>query len=74
MSIEVKLKGDVLSIYIDSLPHLIIRKSIIGFQAWNRENRWWEIEFYLKDQKILTQYDDSKKWSEILKQLNLLFL
>lgn len=74
MNVEVTLKGDVLSIYIDSLPHLILRKPIIGFQAWNKENRWWEIEFYLKNQTILTQYDDSKKWSEILKQLNLLFL
>lgn len=73
MNVKITLKGDYLKIYLDDTLHLYINHNIIGFQAWNRENRWWEIEYYTKHKTILTQYDCSNKWKAILKELDKTF-
>lgn len=70
MEVFITLKGEVLKIYIDNSLHLLIKEPIVGFQSWNRENRWLEIEYYLPSKTILTQYDCPKKWTLILKQLD----
>lgn len=70
MNIKITLKGDFLKIYINDLLHLCINHPIIGFQAWNKEDRWWEIEYYTKHKTILTQYDCPEKWELILKELD----
>ena len=67
MNVEVELKGDYLKIYVDSILHLYLNKPLVGFQAWNKEDRWWEIEIYTKYSSILLQYDSKDKWETILK-------
>jgi len=73
MEVSITLKGDVLKIYIDNTLHLLIKEPIIGFQSWNRENRWWEIEYYLPSKTILTQYDNVDKWKTIVNALDNVF-
>ena len=71
MNIKVTSKADYLKIYIDDVLHLYLNYPIIGFQAWNKENRWWEIEFYTKHKNILLQYDCPEKFKTILEKLDL---
>lgn len=73
MDVKITLNGDYLKIYVDDLLHLCINQSVVGFQAWVREHRWWEIEYYTEHQKILTQYNCPKKWTLILKELDKTF-
>lgn len=73
MKIDVKLKGDVFTIHIDDLPHLYICEPILSFQAYNHQNKFYNIEYKTKNQTILTEYDCIEKWTEILKQLNNIF-
>jgi len=70
MNIEVKLKGDVFTIHIDSLPHLYICEPLISFQAWIHQDKFYLIEYKTKNQTITTEYDCFNKWSTILKKLD----
>ena len=70
MNIEIQYKGYEFKLLIDNLPHIVIKDRIIGFQAFNSENRMFEIEFYTKDKNITVQYDTFDKWQKILKELN----
>jgi hypothetical protein len=70
MTIDIELKGDEFKIKIDDIPHLVIKDRIIGYQSYNYENKWYKIEYYLKDKTILAEYDSKEKWINILKQLD----
>jgi len=72
MKINVEIEGNEFKVKINDLPHLCIKDRIIGYQAWIEENKWYKIEYYLKNQTILTEYDNIEKWMEIIKQLDII--
>lgn len=73
MNYNSKSEGNSLKIYIDNIPHLIIKvKDLIGIQSWtlSRDNLYY-IEFYFKDgSDFYSEYDDIERWKEILRILD----
>jgi hypothetical protein len=71
MKIEIQLNHYDIKVMINGLPHIVIdRKAYIGFQAYTDDDKMSVIEFYTKTNKIKAEYDDIKKWEQILKELN----
>lgn len=70
MIVKCQLKGDDFKLYINELPHLIIKDKIIAYQSYIEDNKWYKIEFYLKDKTILVEYENNEHWVQILKELD----
>lgn len=70
MKVGVTIVGDKFKLYINDLPHLVINDRIIGYQSYIEENKWYKIEFYLKDKTILVEYENDEHWVQILKELD----
>ena len=49
MTPTIKIKGDEVSIFIDSILHLKIRDRITLIQSWKHENSWYKIEIQTKN-------------------------
>lgn len=59
-----------LKIYIDDTLHLLIKRDeLIGLQSWVEEGKFL-IEYTLKNQSILTEYDEIVKWKKILELID----
>jgi len=69
MTPTIKIKGDEVSIFIDSILHLKIRDRITLIQSWKHENSWYKIEIQTKNNTTTLEYDSLDKWKEILKLL-----
>lgn len=69
--IELTISNNKIKLLISGLPHVCIKADEwVGFQSWIGENGRYYIEFYTKTQDFFTEYDDIKKWKQILKLLN----
>lgn len=71
--IEGKIEDGYIKIYINDLLHLSIKVSeYIGIQSWIYPGSTtpYNIEYYTKSKKILTQYDSIEKWKTILTFIN----
>ena len=70
MDAKIDIKGDEIKIYINNKPHLHIRDRLVGYQAYNKEDKWYCIEFYTKHKTIKVEYDSPEKWEIILKLID----
>lgn len=70
MIVKIEIVADKFKLYINNLPHLVINDRIIGYQSYIEENKWYKIEFYLKDKTILVEYENDEHWVQILKELD----
>lgn len=70
MIVKIEIVADKFKLYINNLPHLVINDRIIGYQSYIEENKWYKIEFYLKDKTILVEYENNEHWVQILKELD----
>ena len=71
MKIEVQLNHYDIKVMINGLPHIVIdRKEYVGFQSYTDDDQMCVIEFYTKTNKIKAEYDNRRKWLQILKELN----
>lgn len=67
------IEDNCIKLYIDGLLHLNLKQSeFIGFQSWIQgdKSKKYCIEFYMKTNEILTQYDEIDKWTAVLKVLD----
>lgn len=70
MDAKIDIKGDEIKIYINDKPHLYLRDRLIGYQSYNKENKWYCVEFYTKYKTITVEYDSFEKWKKILELIN----
>ncbi len=69
--IEILIKDNKIKILINGLIHVFIKADeFIAFQSWIGDDDRYYIEFYTTKQYFYTEYDDEKKWKQILKLLN----
>lgn len=70
MQITGEIDHYTIRIYVDNVLHLYIwKEQLLGFQSWIDTKRRHVIEYYLKDGKILSEYDDRETWVQVLKIL-----
>lgn len=72
---SIKVEDNCIKLYINDLIHVAIKKpDFVGYTSWiigfQEPTRKYCIEFITKDQDILTEYNDIKKWKTILKLLD----
>src|SRR5580692_4425667 len=67
----IKIRGDVVIIFINNLIHLWFERSNISFiKAQQSSYSWWEIEFTLRTgNKVVASYDNFTKFKEITEKL-----
>jgi hypothetical protein len=71
MKIEVQLNHYDIKVMIDGLCHVYIdRKEFVGFHSWVDDDKMAVIEYYTKSNCIRTEFDNIKKWEQVLKALN----
>lgn len=70
MKVELSIKNDSIGILINGVIHLSLnQKKLLGVQSWIGSDKYM-IEFYMKGNNILCEYDDKKKWLKILTLLS----
>ena len=71
LSYSIKIRGDIVTIYINGLIHLWFERSNIDFiKAEQSSYSWWEIEFTLKSGNIIiATYDNFPKFKAITEKL-----
>ena len=69
MKVKINLIGDIFTIHINDLLHLYICEPIISIQSYNKQDKFFNIEYQTKNQTIITEYDSKDKWITILKEL-----
>lgn len=68
--VEVKHAFETLKILIDGLPFVVIkRRELVGFQSWKEDGKYW-IEFTTTSNSMLTEYDNTSLWGEVLRKLD----
>lgn len=73
MNATVRVKENVLKVYIEFVLHLrVLYSDIKGVQSWQDSNGFYYIEFYVEgsNQLVELEYDDKEKWKQILKLLD----
>lgn len=70
MKVELQIKDDAIKVFINGLLHICISQSkLLGIQSWIGADKYM-IEFNMKGNKILCEYDSFKKWEKILTLLS----
>ena len=75
-NIEIKNKSDTTTIYINKLPHVVVKNhDILGFVSYFEENsltsKLYKIDICLRHkQQITLTYDSYYKWKKILRAIN----
>lgn len=70
MKIELQIKDDAIKIFINGIIHICINQSeLLCFQSWIGTDKYM-IQFNLKGDKMLCEYDSFKKWQKILTLLS----
>lgn len=66
------IKGNCVKIYIGGIMHLCYPQgSLMGIQTYIKNVKWYCIDIYLiNNTTILCEYDESEKWTEIIKLLD----
>ena len=71
MKVSATLHSGMLRIYINDLPHLVVKRDqLVGFQSWMKGADGLHcIEIYTITTTILLEYNTLDKWKKVLKVL-----
>ena len=74
LTYSIKVRGDIVKIYINGMIHQFFEKSNIDFIVTSQSNfLWWKIKFVLKTgNKVTVTYDNLPKFENIMKKLDML--
>lgn len=68
--VEVRQDAEMLRIYIDDLPHCIVKKKeFVGFVSY-KDGGVYYVEVWLKRRRELLIHETRELWVEILKHLD----
>lgn len=70
MKISLSIEDDSIKILIDNILHLSVNQNrLLGIQSWVGSDKYI-IQFYMKGNNIICEYNNKKKWEKILSLLS----